>query len=194
MIDEELKKIWQRASEETLIQFNQSKLLTEMEQKLKRFDEKIKQRNQTEFIAALIVIPIFMALAYFSSSTTSRMGAGLIVLFGFVVIFKLWHTRRQKNKIDYTTSLKHQLITAKVYVEKEKKLLKTVLYWYILPPFIGGILFTAGRSTNPWMLGFFILFNILVSGHIWRMNQRAIKKHLNPLIKEIDDTLKELEG
>jgi hypothetical protein len=142
-----------------------------------------------------MVIPIFTAFAYFTPYPISRLGAGLIVIFGFFAIFKLWHTRRQKNKIDYTTSLKQQLITAKSYVEKEKRLLSTILYWYILPFFIGGILFTAGRPMiGPWFLGFFILSNILVSGHIWRMNRRTVKKQLNPLIEEIDNTLQELEA
>jgi len=194
MIDEELKKIWQGASEEAQIQFNKSKLLIEMEKQLKRFDEKIKQRNQAEIIAALMVIPIFSAFAYFISHPISRLGSGLIVVWSFFIILKLLYTRKQKPKTDFTTTLKHQLIAAKTYIEYEKRLLSTVLYWYLLPPFIGGILFTAGKSVSPWFLGFFILINILISVHIWRMNKRAVKRDMNPLIEQIETTLKELQS
>ena len=194
MIDEELKRIWQGASEEAHIQFNQSKLLIEMEQKLKRFDDTIKHRNYTEIFVAILLIPVFTAITYSTPYPLSRLGAGLIVLYCFFVIFKLSHTRKQKNKIDYTTTLKQQLITTKTYIEKEKRLLNTVLYWYLLPPFTGCILFWAGMPMNPWMLSSLILFAILVNGAIWWLNKHAVKKSMNPLLEEIDATLKELEG
>jgi hypothetical protein len=194
MIDKELKKIWQSASEEAQIQFNKSKLLIEMEQKLKRFDDALKHRNNTEILVAILMIPIFTVFAYFIPYPISRLGAGLIILYCFFVIFKLLHTRRQKRKIDYTTTLKEQLITSKTYIEQEKRLLNTVLYWYILPPFVGCILFWAGMPMSPWMLGLLILFAILVNGYIWRLNQRAVKIAMNPLIEEIEATLKELES
>jgi Ca2+/Na+ antiporter len=194
MIDEELKRIWQGASEEARIQFNQSRLLIEMEQKLKRFDDTIKHRNYMEIFVAILLIPVFTAIGYFTPYPISRLGAGLIILYCFLVIFKLLHTRRQKNKIDYTTTLKQQLITAKIYIEHEKRLLNTVLYWYLLPPFAGCILFWAGMPMNPWMLGFLILFAILVNGYIWWLNKRAVKTGMNPLIEQIDATLKELEA
>lgn len=194
MIDEELKKIWQGASEEALIQFNQSRLFIEMEQKLKRFDDDIKHRNYTEIFVAILLIPIFTVVAYSTPYPLSRLGAGLIVLYCFFIIIKLSHTRKQKNKIDYTTTLKQQLITTKTYIEKEKRLLNTVWYWYLLPPFAGCILFWAGIPMSKWMLGLLILFAALVNGSIWWLNQRAVKKGMNPLIEEIEATLEELEA
>ena len=194
MIDEELKKIWQGASEEALIQFNKSNLLKEMEQKLQRFDDKIKHRNSGEIALALALIPIFTLIGYYTPYLLSRLGVGIIILGCLIVILKLLHTRKQKPKNDNTTNLKQQLITSKIYVEQEKKLLNTVLYWYILPLFVGGILFTAGKPKSLWLLGFFILIQILVSGYIWRLNKRAVKNEFNPLIEQIEATLEELEA
>lgn len=72
--------------------------------------------------------------------------------------------------------------------------MNTVLYWYILPPFIGCVLFWAGKPMNKWMLGACILFALLVNVYILWLNKRAMKRNINPLIDQIDATLKELEA
>ncbi len=194
MIDEELKKIWQGASDEAQIQFNKSKLLIEMEQKIQRFDEKIKRRNNLEIIGTILLIPVFTAIAFHTHYPVSKAGAILVVCFGIFVIFKLLHTRKKKKNIDYTNSLKQQLIATKTYIEHEKKLLNTVLYWYILPPFVGCILFWAGMPMNPWKLFGLITFALLLSCFIWFVNKRAVTRDVNPLIEQIETTLKELQS
>lgn len=98
MIDDELKKIWQGASEEALIQFNKSKLLIEMEQKLQRFDVEIKRRNYLEIIVAILLIPVFITIAFCTPYLVSRAGVILIIIFCVFVIFKLLQTRKKKKK------------------------------------------------------------------------------------------------
>jgi hypothetical protein len=72
--------------------------------------------------------------------------------------------------------------------------LKNVLAWYISPIFAGLTLFYFGL-TDGWVDFFaFTLLNIGVMTYIWYLNQRAVRKEIEPLIASLEQLQQNLEN
>ena len=72
-------------------------------------------------------------------------------------------------------------------------LLDNILYWYILPPFVIAILFFMGLPLTTMMWITKMGFVLLVSIGVLYLNKRAVKKQFKPLIKQLDETISNLE-
>ncbi len=62
--------------------------------------------------------------------------------------FKLNNVKKYKREINPADFIKAQLLGIQQYITKEKELLDNILYWYLLPPFIGIVLFFVGLSRS----------------------------------------------
>ena len=67
-----------------------------------------------------------------------------MVFWCVLLIYRILKTRATKTKSEYQASLVSKLDAQKKYLLNEVKLINTVLYWYLLPPFIGQILMIIG--------------------------------------------------
>jgi len=64
------------------------------------------------------------------------------------VIFRLKFASRKNQDTDLSVSVLEELEQEKSFLIKQKNLLNTALYWYVLPPFFMNILFYLGMG-NP---------------------------------------------
>lgn len=202
MLENELNKIWQNSTREELVKFNASKLIIDLDSNLESFDRCIKNRDRREIIAAVSVMVIFGAMAYFIPQILSKMGIlrgvlygmGLMlgVIFGILVIYKLRYVKKFKAD-NYSLSMKEYLIEHQQYLIKERSLLENVLYWYILPATLSTILIFVGVNLGSTRTYILILISLVVNAYAYYINKRTVKKDFNPLIEKLDVTIKELE-
>lgn len=209
MVEQELKDIWRNSSQMERIKFDLSRLIVDLNDKATKLNNVIRKRDRREIIASVFASALFIYLAYSVPFLIARIGCVLAVAsFGYLV-YRLRHNRELKKPIDLTLSFKDQLARQRQNMEQEAKLLNTVLYWYILPPFIAQVIFIFGigdPSAIGWesqllehlpltmysklrFIGFVALFNLLV---VW-LNKRAVKKSITPIIEEIDRLQQQLE-
>lgn len=193
MFDKALKKMWQNAPQKEQIRFEQSRLILDLKFKINRFDQKIKWRNALEITAAIIVMLAFGYYTYVFSSFTMKAGSLYLMLWAGYVIFRLLKTRKFKQQIASTKSLKTHLVAHRQYLLKEKNLSKTILYWYFLPIIPGVSLMLSSNiydlTSSLKVIGGFII--IIVLGYI--KNQRSVNKEVQPLIEEVNEALSQLE-
>lgn len=210
MVEQELKDIWRNSSQVEKIKFDLSNLLIDLNKKADRLNNVIRKRDRREIIASVIGAILFVYFAYDIPFLLSRIGCILTIAWFIYLVYKLRNNRRLKVPIDLTLSFKKQLENQRQNMEQESRLLNSVLYWYVLPPFIANIIFIIGIGDpilSGWdslladflpvtmhdklrMIGFIALFNVFI---VW-LNKRAARKTLKPIIEDIDRLQQQLES
>jgi len=218
MLEQELKAIWKNASPIEQIKFKTSRLLIDLDAKMKHIEKGIKKRDLTETAASVFGIIAFSYLTYEIPFILTKIACGLNILWFAYLIYKLKDNKRKKQSIDITLPLREQLNMQKANMHKEVKLLDTVLYWYVLPPLFANALFIIGFKNPaqynwaPWIIEKFTNENLLhllpislkskiayISGAIvfnafvlW-INKRTINKTCKPILKDIETLQQQLD-
>jgi len=188
MLENELALIWQQSAKTEVVKFNPSELIADLDSQLKNFDKCLKKRDKREVIAAAIVILIFGTCAILFTGIISKIGLLLCALYGVMVIYVLHNVKKHKPD-SYDLSVKDYLVKHREYLVKERNLLKNVIYWYLLPPFIGEVLFFIGQNMGSVLLIIFILIVLGINTYIYFLNKVGVKKVFDPLILQIDKTI-----
>jgi len=169
MSEDELKAIW-KASNDRMHAINLNSInLNTMNQAMKRFENRISRRNTREINIAIIGILIFSMIAYFTAEPLKKMGAILLICYAISVIYYIRKPKEKQPRFDITSSIREQLLDYQEYVMEERKLLKNVFYWYLLPMFPGLTLFTLDWIW-PAKLIYFIGM-LLLSVCVYNLNQ-----------------------
>lgn len=89
MLEQELKEIWKTASQADTIKFDLSRLMIDINNKMRSIERTIRRRDRREIAAAVLMTPICGYLAYDLPFTASKIGSILILIWCIYVIFKL---------------------------------------------------------------------------------------------------------
>jgi len=218
MLEQELKDIWKNSSQEEKISFDLSQLMVELNRKIDRLKKIIHRRDLREIGASIFGIIGFSYLGYEIPFPITKIACVLTIGWFFYVIYKLRKNKKQKITVDISLPFVEQMTNQKANLLRELQLLKSVLYWYVIPPVIFNILFIFGFGNpaeyewNPWLIKKLTLENSLyllpialnvkllyISGTllfnvfiIW-INKRAVRISLLPLIENADTIISELE-
>lgn len=210
MLEQELKDIWKNSSQVEQIKFDLSRLIMDLDRKMTRIEKVIRKRDFREIGAALIILPIFGYLAYEIPYPITRAASLLTIVWSLYVIYKFRSVQKRRREENLSLSFTQQLENQKANMMDQHRLLDTVLYWYVLPPYILNLVFiwSLGYPANIEWSGNLInhlpmdlnskivltiglaVFNTFI---VW-LNKRAVKKTLNPLIADIERVQAQLES
>jgi hypothetical protein len=195
MIEDELIKIWQSSPNQERVKFEKSRLMIDVQSSLDRFHKAIRNRDLTETIAAIIVIPVFAYYAYIIPHTATKIASVLIALWAVYVVIKLKKARKSKPGA-FTETYQEYLYKTREYLIVQKKLLDTVLYWYILPGFAFILLFLLGFIGMPEKHNYIIktgTLSTVLGVLVYFLNRRAVKKRITPRLEKVDELIKVME-
>lgn len=209
MLEQELKDIWKNSAKAEQIKFEMSRLMIDMESKMKRVERAIRIRDLSEISASIVGIPLFTYFAYEVPFVWAKVGAVLSVVWFVYVIFKFRHSKKQGKAVNLASSFREQLIHHRAHLYHQAQLLNTVLYWYVLPPFIANLIFIAGignSETYHWQplliklvpvtlamkLTYIIGLSVFYAFTVW-INKRAVKRNINPAIEELEQVIAQLD-
>ena len=140
MLDNEMKTLWKSINELELISIDKESLNKDVHEHASIMERKILIRNILEIGVAVLMVPVAAFIAYLHPSLLVKAGAILMFPSLFLVIYKLLETRRNKMQAkEFATNLEF-LENSLTYYQREKHLLDTVFYWYVLP-FIPCVIF-----------------------------------------------------
>lgn len=202
MLEEQLKQIWKNASDEAQINFNLSRLMIDLKNKTDQIERNIKARDRREIIASYVGVFIFGYFAYAIPFPITKAASILGVFIFIFIIYKLKSAQKNKVVVDMAASFKEQLQQEKSFLTKQRNLLKSVLWWYILPPFIMNIIFVLGLGDPaiynwtpelielvPWTdrekVTTLISVALLYSFVYW-INRKAARTVYTPVIEDIE--------
>lgn len=191
MIEDELVKLWQSSPNQERIKFDKSRLMLEVQSGIDKLERAIKYRDLRETLAVAIVIPFFIYMGYLIPSLLTKIGSGLIVMYGIFVVF--WLNQAKKHKPGpLTATYLEYLRKAKQHLDAQKHLLDTVLYWYILPAYVSMSVFMLGSGTHEVIIRMQIgLIALCVA--IYYLNKRAVTKTLMPKLVKIEAAIQVME-
>jgi Flp pilus assembly protein TadB len=102
--------------------------------------------------------------------------------------------RRVNVQNDIASEVQHKLLVSRQLLRQQIKLLQTILWWYLLPFFVGVILFYFASVTSTLSKVIYIVIVAAVYGYIYYLNRRAVERHLKPLEESLTKTLNDLSG
>lgn len=195
MMEDELIKIWQSSSNQERIKFEKSRLMIELQSSIDRLNRWWKYRVIVEIVAAFIVIPTFSFIAYWIPFATSKISSVLIIIYVVYIIARLIGVKKfkpndlEENYLDY-------LKKSREYLDAQKNLIVTSIYWGTLPWYPIIFLFIVGFWEIPskrYMI--ILLFLSMVCMHIYGYFsiKRRIKNDINPRIERVDELIKTLK-
>lgn len=190
MEDKHIQKIWKAgsASEQT----GEVKVLKELDGTIRKLEGGIKRRDRLEIIIALLAIPIFIYIFFINENSLTKLGSLIMIAYCLLVIYQLRNVKKHRKPFDPLSTIKNQLINMRHYLSKEKSLLDSVLYWYLLPPFIGIFLITIGNGNPIASISIQMSVIAILYYYIYRLNKKAVRNRFNPLIQDLDLAIQEL--
>lgn len=188
---EEMKQIWkrQRKSEKEMLTTEQLILL--LNNKLISMDEKIRKRDWLEISVAAVTALVCGIILFYTDSFWYRMGCLSLIGASILITYKLQKARSQDaaHDIQANQPFRKHLREELCKMRAQEKLLKSVLWWYLLPIFIGLLFFVIGFEEPLWGKTVYLTIVVIVYAYIWWLNQRAVTKSISPLIKELKEAI-----
>lgn len=191
MNEQELKKLWQQQPLNAPPKEAPQELPVAMEQRTKHFGRTIFWRDVREVAACVFIVFAFLPNLFRPASMLTKAGCVLLVLSAIYIGCRLVLSKRRGDRRLTTHSIRNYLQDELRKVEVQIHLLRTVLWWYIMPLYIGAVMVVAGRANE---LGFKVTFSLgyaVVCAGIWWLNQYVVKKTLLPLKADLEQTLQE---
>lgn len=211
MFEQELRDIWKNSSEAERIKFDLSQLIMDLNKKMNQIEKDIRKRDRREIIASIIGIIMAMYLAYVVPFPISKAASLLCAIWFGYVIYKLRSTKKSAIPEDLTLPFRRQLEDQKANIQQQAQLLDTVLYWYVLPPYLVNVLFIlgwgdptaigwdhflAGMFSSLTLSGKLIALGFLAVfyGFIVWLNKHTVNVRYKPIIQDLDKLIHQLDS
>jgi hypothetical protein len=182
---------------------NDSAALAErIRREARAFDRRILWRDVSEIAASLLVAVVFAAEGLRRDAPLAwSIAAGLLALVpaAFLIAGRIRRIRRAPTA---SASLREHIATALAALDTQIRLLRAVIWWYLAPLGIAGLLFLGSvffqsNAIIPWpatVVG--LVGGIAVLSVVWvwvyRLNQRTVTSDLEPRRRALAETLAQL--
>jgi hypothetical protein len=193
MNDEELKKLWQQQPlREPALSAAQA--ISAMQRQTTLLRRGLDARDLRELVGCAVVI-LFFGAFYFSvyCEPISRVGDLIVIGSTIFIAGKLIHTRRTAPPAPPGATVVESLQAELNSVRAQSRLLGSVLWWYLLPGFIGLLVATWGLRIDLFIKIWCTLSFIAVDAFIYWLNQWARSKQLLPLETQLASLLHSAE-
>ncbi|MGS0523853.1 hypothetical protein ACU8V7_00350 [Zobellia nedashkovskayae] len=196
MIEDELIKIWQSSSNQERVKFEKSKLMIELKSSLGRLHRWWKYLELVEVISIIIGILSFAYLVFWVPFTTTKVACVLIIILGVTTLIKLLGIKKIKPS-DLEENYLEYLKRTKAYLQAQKKLLETYVYWAVLPIFPIMLLFLVGFWEIPEKRLIIVVTYLATIGmgiYAYFLNKKRIKNEIDPRIDKVEEMIEELKS
>ena len=191
MHDDVLKEIWRAQSIEPAPSLPSAEQLAAMKTRMNCMNRTLLWRDWRENIAAVFVMIVFGVYFFIFPGPLARIGSVMVILSSvFVIAYPIWRRRRIPKPAPDTSMM--QLLEAELQkINVEIALLRSVLWWYILPGTIAVVIVMAGLRGGSITFALMVaLFGIAFDAFLYWMNQIACDKAFLPLKRELESLLR----
>ncbi len=196
MIEDEFIKIWQSSNNQERIKFEKSKLMIELQSSLGYLHRWWHYLELGEVSLAVIGILLSCFLAYIIPVILLKVVMILIAILAIYLTSKYQGIKKYKPN-DLEENYLEYLKKNRKYLEAQKNFLKTYINWGILPVYPIMLLFVIGIWNKVSAYFILIIFinvaAIIIGGYGYFLNQKRVKKKINPRLKKIDTLIKLIE-
>src|SRR5688572_2502841 len=192
MNDQELKDLWRKQRTEPAPPVDALAQIEAMRKKMSELHATLNARNVGELAACGFVIVVFSVYFFIFPYPVARIGDLIIIGGSLFASWKFIETRRRAPRPDAAAPMVHWLKQERERVHHEAELLRTVLWWYILPIGLGTNVFLWGLPNVPLAgkIGFTGMATLMYVWIYW-LNQSARRKRLLPVQDELEALLQQ---
>ena len=203
MNDDQLKELWQQQPLRQPVP-TEAQLISAMQKQTSQLRGILDARDIRELVACATVMIVFGCFAFFlhAHQPISRLGDWIVIASTIFIAWKLIHTRRTTPPAPPGATIVESLRAELNAVRAQSRLLGSVLWWYLLPAFIGLLVMTWGGLpfndpvTLLLMIPAYIIMTLFFTGvfvFIYRLNQQGRAKQLLPLGAQLESLLHSAE-
>jgi len=186
MNDDALKQLWKGQSLGPLPELPDEAQIAAMKARMKGFDRTIDGRDLGEVVACVFIALFFgFQLMFRDLSLLTQAGCVVLVASSIFISWRLLVSKRRLPKAAPDAPLFDVARVELRKVENQIGLLQSVAWWYLLPLFVGVMLFHWGGSDSIVLSLFYTAGVIALFVFIHRLNQRAVRKNLLPLKRDL---------
>jgi len=151
------------------------------------FEKTIERRDLMETAIALALVPFLGWLAVQPPAGMRTIGCAISIAALILVAVKLWLARRaDTSKSAEPLSFADCLSAERERIMRQVHLLKSVAWWYIAPFLLGANLIFWVDSWSWQASVAYPVGTVLFGVFVWWLNQRAVRRTLQPMLDEID--------
>ena len=191
MDENELKLLWSLSSTTQSVTIDEGQLLQSISKQVAMMERKVRKRDFREISVAVVMMFFFSGVLLRIPAVIGKVGATIIVLNCMVVIYKLLRAR-VKITTDNTQNALTYLDSSLKGIQKQIKLLNTVLWWYILPFGIGVLCVYCSSGHSPQNKVIYSLAVVMICSFTYYLNRRAVTRNLRPLEEQLKKLIKDL--
>lgn len=166
-----MQKFWDNENQQTLYTINEDAMYKIIEKKKKKAIRRVSSVERV-FIGINIVMPIFLFVVTSMNENFTYSMTCLIIFHILAVLYVLYFRRDRLNNAEvHGSSMKDHLDEAIYHAEKQAKLSKIMLSWYII---LGGIL-SVGNFVElalPWYFSVVLALFFVFAYFAGRLEQR----------------------
>ena len=198
---DQYQQAWKADAAQMRVTIDTDLLSKEVQRSQQDFQSTIFWRDVREAGTSLVMIPIWFAMGITMSLpwTWYLTVPALIWVAGFILVDRRRHPQRPSEPGE---PLLYYVKESLTQVEHQIWLLRNVFWWYLLPFCISIMAFflhVAWDTSSDWwgfvlFAGFLGLFLLVIYGGIYRLNQRAVRKQLEPRRQDLLKLVASLEG
>ncbi len=186
---DDLKTAWQTHSGITQERFEQ--IGTKARCSADLFRRKIFQRDMAETAGAALGVCFFLPGIFLSENVMERTGFVIVIVGACIIPLVLWWGRKRPVLAASTANFR-EFVDAEIhFMRRQVWLIRNVVWWYILPCYIGMVVFFLSMrspyrdTVDDLAIIKYVAVAIatIVMVFIWRVNQSARKKYLEPLLQ-----------
>jgi hypothetical protein len=197
MNDDELKKLWQQQPLRDPA-LSPAQVMSAMQNKTTQLRRTLLARDVRELLACVIVGVIFGIYYFIERAPVTRLGALITVAGAIFIAWKILYARRTSPAAKPDATVVESLRAELHSVRTQSQLLRSVLWWYLLPLAGGTLVFVWGRPFNNLVFDLvfrigFTLVTLALDVFIYRLNQRAVSKQFLPLEAQLESLLRSAE-
>jgi H+/gluconate symporter-like permease len=195
---DDLKQDWQETIRPPSTENNLTEVIAMLEKETTKIDKEIKRRDILEISIAMLLIPVWIYGLFTSAGTLQTLGYIVALVACLYIPYRLVNAKKVFSPKD--TSINAFLESEKQKVMQQKKLLESIVSWYIAPLATAIVLITLGSTVdatglphlNDFLIQYYGLLALLIVG-VYFLNKRAAKKKFGPLLENIEQRLSELQ-
>lgn len=194
MNDDALKKLWQQQPLKAPA-LPPAQLISAMHNKSGQLRRTLLARDVRELVACVIVGVVFGIYFFIERAPVSRVGALITVASSIFIAWRLLYARWTTPAARPDAALVESLHAELRSVGTQSKLLRSVLWWYLLPLTVGTLVFVWGMPSST--LGFkicFTVFTLALDVFLNWLNQWARAKQLLPIESQLKSLLRSAES
>jgi CubicO group peptidase (beta-lactamase class C family) len=200
MNPDELQQVWQSQMTGRRVNIDADVLLREIQRNKEDFEATVLRRDFLEVGVALILVPAWIWIGRNDDLpwTWYLCVPTLLWIAVFMVVNRLRQRRKEPKPGE---PLRDCVESSLAQVEHQIRLLRSILWWYILPPSvaIGAFFVQCGWMARDkgWRVGLtmagVVTFVALVDWGIYWLNQTAVRNELEPRRRELQALLASLD-